>query len=584
MNMSPKVLGSGFGRNHLLLVLIASAGSGCRTSVPVDLVIHGGSVITLDATRPTAGAVAIADGRVVGLADSTRAEWLASKPRVIDLDGAVVMPAFVDHHVHLFNVGMALLNARDGGRLAIELGGVRSLEEVGSLVRARAAAQPAGSWILGSGWSQASWGTQALPSHEVLDRAAPGHPVFLARTDGHAGWLNRAAMAAAGIDRTTADPEGGSIVRFPSGEPTGVLLERANELVTGRLPSPVDADIMAAFRLAAEALAQRGVVEGYDAGPLVYPGVVALNLDFGRYLTLLRRADSVVPLPLRINLMVPAPSRLADSVLATSLDIQVSPRIRITHLKLFADGALGSRGAALTHPYVDDSKSRGVARMSTEAIIGLTRRALDRGLGVATHAIGDEAVGRALDAYERVIAERPGLAPGRLRIEHFSYAREPDFARAVRLGVVLSIQSNFNSMPADEPTFGGIRVGRANEARVYAWDRLERSGTRLVEGSDYFAVPGEPLAGFVASLVRRHAVGETRPDDEARRLAYRMNSMWVGPDGTSRGGVIRVGDPADLVVLSGNPLTAPRSELAVIRVFGTIGHGRVVYSGSLGIH
>jgi predicted amidohydrolase YtcJ len=258
----------------------------------------------------------------------------------------------------------------------------------------------------------------------------------------------------------------------------------------------------------------------------------------------------------------------------------LSPRIRITHLKLFADGALGSRGAALTHPYADDPATTGVARMTPDQIVGLALRAIDRDLGVATHAIGDEAVGRALDAYQRVLAERPDLTPGRLRIEHFSYAREADFARAVRLGILLSIQSNFNAAPSDQQTLGALRVGAANEDRVYAWDRLFRLGASVAEGSDYFGLPGEPLAGFAASLTRRHAVGEGQPDDAGRRLAYRMNAALVGPNGTERAGAIRVGEPADLVILSGNPLTLPRSELAAVRVIGTIGAGRLTYSSS----
>ena len=580
MIMSPKVLGRRFRSNHLAL-LLAIVTWGCEADFPVDLVLANGTVVTLDSTATTAGAVAIAGGRVVAVAASIEPRWLVTKPRIIGLDGAVVMPALVDHHVHLFNVGMALLNRRDGGRLAIELGGVGSLAEVAALVRAKAAATPAGTWILGAGWSQASWGTQDLPTNEVLTRAAPRHPVFLARTDGHAGWVNQAALTLAGIGRTTPNPEGGSIVRRSNDEPSGVLLERANELIIGRLPHPSDADVVAAFRLATEALAARGVVEVNDAGPLVFPGVVDLTLNFGRYLELLRRTDSIAPVPLRINLMVPAPSRLADSLLADSgPPAAVSPRIRITHLKLFADGALGSRGAALTHPYADDPATRGVARMTVDAIAGLTRRGLDHGLGIATHAIGDEAVSRTLEAYERVLGERPNLAPGHLRIEHFSYARDADFARAARLGIVLSIQSNFNALPADRPTFGAIRLGAANEDRVYAWDRLYRLGLRLAEGSDYFALPAEPLAGFAATLGRRFAVGYSRPDSEARLLAYRMNSTWVGVDGNARAGAIRVGGPADLVVLSGNPLTLPKSELAAVRVIATIGEGRVTYSSS----
>jgi predicted amidohydrolase YtcJ len=334
----------------------------------------------------------------------------------------------VDHHVHLFNIGLWLLNDRLHGRLFLDLSTARSADEVARLAQGRADSLGPGSWVLGAGWNQAAWGTQELPGGEILTHAVPGHPVFLARADGHAGWVNAEARSMAGLHGAS-----------------GILLERANEPVTALIPALPDSEVMLAYGLAAEALAARGVVEVYDAGALAFPGVVALNADFARALVLLQRADSVAPLAIRVNLMVPAPSRLADSLLAGPRDWILSPRIRITHLKLFADGALGSRGAALTHPYADQPGTRGVARMTTEEILRLSRRALDAGLGVATHAIGDEAVRRTLDAYEQLLRERPGSDPTRLRIEHFSYARETDLARAVRLGVVLSIQSNFNS-------------------------------------------------------------------------------------------------------------------------------------------
>ncbi len=563
---------------RLLLVGLATGliGCGARRDVP-ELILTNAKIVTLDSAGREATSIAIGGGKILGLADSVDPAWLTSKPTVIDLGGAVVAPAFTDHHAHLFNIGMALLNQRDHGRLAIDLSAVRSLADIDSLLRARAATLPKGTWIFGTGWSQASWGTEALPTAEVLTRAAPDHPVFLARTDGHAGWLNALALTIGGIDRTTAEPEGGSIVRLPSGEPSGILLERANEIVAPGLPAPADSDIVAAFRLAAEALAARGVVEVYDAGPLLYPGVVALNLDYGRYLALLVRADSVAPLPLRVNLMIPSPSRLADSLLgARQLVTVLSPRIRITHLKLFGDGALGSRGAALSHPYADDSTTSGVARMTADQIAALTRRALDRGLGVATHAIGDEAVRRTLDAYETVLHERAKLMPGRLRIEHFSYAHEQDFIRAARLGVILSIQSNFNALPEDHPSFGAARLGAANEARVYNWARLRDMGAILAEGSDYFTTPGAPLAGFIATLERRYAVGQALPDSVARRLAYRMNAVRFEPAGAAAGAFIAVGSRADLVAWSVNPMTVSRGELGRVTATLVVNAGRVV--------
>ncbi len=559
------------------MLVIGGAGCGPRSVAP-EIILTNALVMTLDSVRPNATTIAIGGGRVLGLGASVDPAWLAGAPTVIDLGGATVAPAFTDHHVHLFNVGMALLNQRDRGRLAIDLASVTSLAEVDSLVRARAASLLMGTWILGTGWSQAGWGTQALPTADILTRAAPDHPVFFARTDGHAGWLNAAGLAAAGITPATTAPEGGAIDRLAAGTPSGILLERANELVASILPAPADSDIVSAFRLAAEALAARGVAEVYDAGPLLYPGVVALNLDLGRYLALLVRADSAAPLPLRVNLMIPAPSRLADSLLgARQLAASLSPRIRITHLKLFGDGALGSRGAALSHRYADDPATSGVARMTSEQIVELGRRALDRGLGVATHAIGDEAVRRALDAYETILHERPKLIPGRLRIEHFSYAHEQDFARAVRLGVILSIQSNFNALPTDEPSFGAARVGPANEGRVYNWVKLRAMGATLAEGSDYFATPGGPLADFVATLGRKYAVGQDLPDSLGRLLAYRMNAIRFDPAGHRSGGRIAIGVPADLVAWSVDPFSAPRAELEGIGVRLVVNGGRIVF-------
>lgn len=458
----------------------------------------------------------------------------------------VTLPALVDHHVHLLNVGLWLLNDAEGGRLFLDLSAA-SLDEIVRQIAARAASLPEGAWIAGAGWSQAAWGTQALPTHELLSRAAPSHPVFLARTDGHAGWVNRRAMELAGI--TSA----------------GVLLERDNEPVTRLIPGPSDGEIVRAFRLATEALAARGVAEVYDAGFLAFPGVAALNTDLGRHLRLLRLADSLEPLPVQVNLMIPAPSPLAESLLVSTRRWTLSPRIRISHLKLFGDGALGSRGAALTHPYADDPGTASVPRMTTAEILDWGRRALTAGLGVATHAIGDEAVRRTLDAYETLRGEAGDAAPGALRIEHFSYAREEDFARAARLGVRLSIQSNFNSGPDDAPTFGAMRVGEANEPRVYAWRRLYDLGADLAEGTDWFARPRGALEGFHAAMTRRHAVGLGHDDPDTRAAVYRLHAST------------RSGDSA---TWSGDPVTAPLDSLLALRARRTVSAGRVTWQES----
>jgi hypothetical protein len=264
----------------------------------------------------------------------------------------------------------------------------------------------------------------------------------------------------------------------------------------------------------------------------------------------------------RINLMIPAPSALAESLLAGTHEWQLSPRIRITHLKLFGDGALGSRGAALTHPYADDSSTAGVARLTSGEIADWSRRAIGAGLGVATHAIGDEAVRRTLDAYQAVLGELRDLPPGTLRIEHFSYAREEDFARAVGLGITLSIQSNFNSGADDSPTFGGMRVGDANEPRVYAWRRLFEMKARLVEGSDYFARPGGPLAGFMAAMTRRNAIGAGHDGPATRAAVYRMHASTTS---------------GDSVTWTADPMTLRLDQLSTVRSRRTVNAGHVTW-------
>ena len=309
--------------------------------------------------------------------------------------------------------GSRLLYRAEPSPTFVDLAGLGSLEAISDEVRTRATELPAGTWILGQSWSQGAWGATELPTHEALSAAAPEHPVFFTRVDGHAGWANNEALRAAGIDARTPDPPGGVIGRARDRSPDGVLLERANELLRPVLPEPSPDEIRHAFRLAAEALSAQGVTEVFDAGFLGLPGVVDLSLDFERYLELLVEADLEKPLPLRVHLMVPAPSPLMAKIAADPARYrELTPRIGVTHVKLFADGALGSRGAWLSHPYADDPTTHGIERMSREEIKREASSALDAGFDVATHAIGDAAVELALDVYAEILSERPRAAAG----------------------------------------------------------------------------------------------------------------------------------------------------------------------------
>ncbi len=545
-----------------------------------DLIFSGGPILTLGEPATTE-AIAIRDGRILALGDRAEVEaFRGSDTADYDLAGRALAPAFVDHHVHLLNLGFSLLYRAEPSPAFVDLAGLDSLEALGDRIEASATTLPEGTWILGQSWSQGAWGASALPTDEVLSTAAPAHPVFLTRVDGHAGWANEEALATAGIDGATPDPTGGVIRRGPDGSPSGVLLERANELVRPSLPEPSPAEIRRAFHLAAEALAAQGVTEVFDAGFLGLPGVVDLSLDFETYMAFLVEADLESPLPLRVHLMVPAPSPLAESIAADPAAYrQLTPRIGVTHVKLFADGALGSRGALLSHPYADDPTTSGVERMTREDIRKEVVAALDAGFDAATHAIGDVAVEMALDVYEEILRERPELPPGRLRIEHFSYAAPEDFDRAAALGIVLAVNPDFVAPDDHGVAMEDVRVGAESSDRVYALGRLAAAGASLAFGSDYFTAPAEPLLGFYAATTRQNGNGLPvdgwHPDERLSRLESLViqTRLWLAGGGVAERGGLAVGGRADLVVLSANPLGVEASAILGIEVEATFADG-----------
>lgn len=579
-------------RNLVCLVpIVAWLACGTPAEVPKSMashLFHGGRILTLAGEPSEPTSLAVADGRIVALGSDEEVEnWRGPETVVVDLAGKVLAPSFVDHHVHLLNIGISLLYAKEPPPNFIDVTAFPSREALGEEVARRAAALEPGSWIVGKGWSQGAWGSQDLPTDDMLTRSAPGNPVYLTRVDAHAGWLNALGLKLAEIGPTTPDPPGGALRRHAGGQPTGVLLERANELVLPLIPEPSDGQIREAFRLAAESLAAQGVTEVFDAGFLAVPGIVDLRLDFERYLELLLAEDQEAPLPLRIHLMIPAPSRFFDQLVAEpSATRRLSPRLQISHVKLWADGAMGSRGAHLTHPFHDDPATRGVERMTPEELRNEAVKAIDAGLDVASHAIGDQAVAAVVDVYESILRDRPDLDATRLRVEHFSYAREEDFARAANLGILLSIQPNFVAPGDDGLAMEDSRVGLENSARVYAWGRLSQLGARLAFGSDYFTTPMPPLTTFYCAVTRRNLDG--RPEEgwhpserlDRTEALKTMTRLWSTGGEVATKGSLRIGAPADFVVLDADPLEAEASQLLEIAVERTYLNGAATYSGA----
>ena len=572
-----------------LVSTVAWLACGNPAEVPkskASYLFRGGRILTLTGEQPESTSLAVADGRIVAVGSDEELEsWQGPETTVVDLAGKVLAPSFVDHHVHLLNIGISLLYAKEPPPEFIDVTAFPSREALGEEVARRGAALEPGSWILGKGWSQGTWGSQELPTDDLLSRSAPHHPVYLTRVDAHAGWLNALGLELAEIGPATSDPPGGALRRHAGGQPTGVLLERANELVLPLIPEPSDEQVRGAFRLAVEALAVQGVTEVFDAGFLAVPGIVDLRLDFERYLELLVAEDREAPLPLQVHLMIPAPSRFFDELVAEpSAARQLSPRLQISHVKLWADGAMGSRGAHLTHPFHDDPATRGVERMTPEELRSEAAKALDAGFDVASHAIGDQAVATVLDVYESILQDRPDLDATRLRIEHFSYAREQDFARAADLGVLLSIQPNFVAPGDDGLAMEDSRVGIENSARVYAWGRLSQLGAHLAFGSDYFTTPMPPLTTFYCAVTRRNLDG--RPEEgwhpserlDRTEALETMTRLWATGGEVATKGPLAVGSRADFVVLDADPLEAEASALLEIAVERTYLGGEPTYS------
>ena len=548
-------------------------------------IFTGGEIVTLDPEQPAPEAVAMRAGTIVGVGDRTA--MLRDHPDAAesDLGGGCLIPSLIDHHLHLTAIGLALLNRSEEERLFLQLAGASSSAAIVESVRQRAAQVPPGDWILGMGWNQHDWGTHGLPTHEELSRAVPDHPVFLVRIDAHSAWVNEPAMALSHVSAATADPAGGAILRNDRGAPTGVLLERAVELVLDHIPVAAGWEIREAFKLAARALAAGGVTEVFDAGFMASPAIVSMGVDFDLMLELLTWADAEEPLPIDVNLMVPSPSKLADRIVDDPEAFRdLSPRIRVTHIKLYADGAFGSRGAALSHPYADDPSTSGFMRMGDEELEHETRRAIAASLDISTHAIGDDAVRRVVRAYSRVADELGGVDPHRFRIEHFAYSSAEDQKLACARGFLLVAQPNFIDPDDSGRAMEDWRLGAQNGDRVYPWRTLADHGASLALSSDYYVAPGPPLLDFYAAHTRANGAGlpeggwqrqERLTREDALRTA---TSLYHGGGGSPVGGMIRVGAAANLAVLSANPLNAPENELLGIAVKRTLRRGDVTHA------
>ncbi|HEX2121182.1 MAG TPA: amidohydrolase, partial [Thermoanaerobaculia bacterium] len=432
-------------------------------------------------------------------------------------------------------------------------------------VKERAARASAGEWVLGRGWDQNEWPVTEFPTAGPLDAAIPSNPVWLKRVDGHAGLANSAAMRAAGITAATKDPEGGRILRDARGEPTGVFIDAAMSLVESKMPQPTAAQRKARVLASAQAIAAHGLTEVHDAG-----------ID-GATITAVKELIDEKRFPIRVYAMLGDNEALLRTWFAQKPLIDYGGRLTVRSVKLYADGALGSRGAALLEPYSDDPGNRGLLLATPEHIADVARRARAAGYQVNTHAIGDRGVRNVIDSYGAAGV----TVSDRFRIEHLQVISPPDIPRLVAGGIIASMQPTHAT---SDMNWAEARLGPERAKGAYAWRTVLNAGGRLALGSDFPVEDVNPFFGIYSAVTRQDHSGQPAGGwmpQERLTLAeairgFTLDAAYAAFEETSRG-TIEPGKLADLTIVEGDLLAMPHSELYKAKVRYTVVGGEVVF-------
>jgi hypothetical protein len=533
-----------------LLALLAASAARPQSA---DALFDNGVIYTGDPKRPVTKAIAVKGDRILATGDDLSSLAAPSTQR-IDLAGTAVTPGFIDSHGHVAGLGHSLES--------LDLRGARSAAEAARIVAEAALRRPTGEWILGRGWDQTRWPGAEFPDAALLDRAAPSHPVYLTRVDGHAAWVNQRALTAADINARTPDPEGGRILRGGD-RPTGVLIDRAMGLVSRKIPLPAPAAIKARIERAARECARLGITMVHDAG--IGPAEIAAY----------RELIAAGRLPIRVYAMIGGEGELWREFLVKGPEI--GDRLTIRSIKLMADGALGSRGAALKEPYSDDPSHSGLLILQQAGIERVARDAVKAGFQVNTHAIGDRANRVVLDAYAATLG---GPNHRRFRIEHAQIVSPGDFDLFAKYSVIASMQATHAT---SDMRWAEQRVGPDRIAGAYAWKQMLDRGVVVANGSDFPVEEPDPMPGFYASISRQDSGGNPpggwRPGEVlSREQALRS---WTAAGAYAafeeqRLGTLEPGKLADFIVLSRDIMKVPAAEIPGTRVLRTVSGGRTV--------
>jgi predicted amidohydrolase YtcJ len=562
-----------------------------------DLLILNATVYTVDDNNSVAEAIAVRGSRIVAVGSSKDIQNQFTSQNIIDAQAKTVIPGFIDAHAHVLGLGVSLTE--------LNLVGTVSAEEIVKLVAGRVKQAKPGEWIRGKGWDQNDWGGAAgekpFPTAAALDKVSPNNPVILSRIDGHALWVNSKAMKmAAQQSDLNVDVVGGKIHRDRVGMPTGIFVDNAMSLILKVVPEYTREEKAAMYQRAFDECLKYGITGIHDMG--------IDKSDFEIYKERAERHD----LPLRIYAFARGDGELWKEMLKTGAYIDaLHYQFVLRGIKLYVDGALGSRGAALIEPYNDEPENRGLITTQPETILSLTGQALEYGFQVATHAIGDRANRIVLDAYEKAMQQHPLKSiNARLRIEHAQVISDEDIPRFKKLNVIPSMQPTHCT---SDMYWAQARLGPDRVRGAYAWRLLLDDGNIIASGSDFPVEHPNPLAGFYAAITRQDKNGIPQNADDiqhyfqlsadgidnpkhfengwyaeqrmTREEALRSFTIWAAyaEFAANQKGSIEEGKLADLVILSKDIMKSEPKEIISTEVEATIVGGKIRYQRLAGV-
>ena len=547
---------------------------GCESN-DADLIIENGTIYTMNDLNPIIEAVAVKNGKIIGLGSKNHIKSFESKnTKTLDLKGYTMTPGLIEGHGHFMGLGYS--------KMRLDLSTVANYNELVDMVADAVSNAKPGEWILGRGWHQSKWDTKPLDlvkgfqTHNKLSQVSPDNPVWLKHASGHAAFGNAKAMEIAGITSETEFGFGGEIIKDLKGNPTGIFNERAQGLVSKYVEEEGDGDAQRALQLAIKTCLENGITSFQDAGS----GTDAINN--------IREGLSKGELKVRLYVMLTSRDpELLKAWYKKGPEIGTGDDyLTIRSIKLNADGALGSRGAWLLDDYRDRPGHFGMATQSMEYVYEVSKDGLANGFQVNTHAIGDRANREVLDQYQKVFNERPELASDhRWRIEHAQHIDPLDIPRFGKMGVIPSIQGIH--MSSDRPW----AIGRLGEKRIkdsaYVWRDLINTGAIIINGTDVPVEPINPIASLYASSTRQtlsgNPVGGYEPYQKMTRLealkSYTINAAYGAFEEDIKG-TIDIGKYADFTIFSQNIITVPDDQLLNTKIKYTIINGEIEYQAN----